>query len=66
MKFERAGKAPDREEQVRSLNEYLDRFDLRGGSHRGYVRIFNQGDDPGFDWNKGDACTAKATRATSA
>ena len=68
MKFERAGKAHDREEQVRSLNEYLDRFDLRGGSHRGYVRIFNQGDDPGFDWNKGGRLYTSqvATRATSA
>src|SRR4029077_3184664 len=53
MKFERAGKALELEQQVRSLNEFLDRFDLRGGSHRGYVRIFNQGDDPAFNWNKG-------------
>jgi hypothetical protein len=53
MRFERAGKALELEQQVRELNEFLDRFDLRGGSHRGYVRIFNQGDDEGFDWNKG-------------
>jgi hypothetical protein len=26
---------------------------IRGGSHRGYVRIFNIGDDPGFNWDKG-------------
>jgi hypothetical protein len=53
MRFERVGKAQQLEQQVRDLNEFLDRFDLRGGSHRGYVRIFNQGDHPSFDWNKG-------------
>jgi hypothetical protein len=53
MKFERTGKALELEEQVRDLNNFLDGFDLRGGSHRGYVRIFNQGDHPSFDWSKG-------------
>jgi hypothetical protein len=53
MGFERTGKALELEQQVRELNEFLDRFDLRGGAHRGYVRIFNQGDDPSFNWNKG-------------
>ena len=53
MRFERAGKALELEQQVRELNEFLDGFDLRGGEHRGYVRGFNLGDDPSFDWNKG-------------
>jgi hypothetical protein len=53
MRFERTGKAQQLEQQVRELNEFLDRFDLRGGSHRGYLRVFNQGDHPSFDWNKG-------------
>ena len=53
MPFDRTGKALLLEQQVRELNEFLDGFDLRGGSHRGYVRIFNQGDHPAFDWNKG-------------
>ena len=53
MRFDRTPKALQLERQVRELNEFLDRFDLRGGSHRGYVRIFNQGDHPSFDWNKG-------------
>lgn len=53
MRFDRTPKALQLEQQVRELNEFLDRFDLRGGSHRGYVRIFNQGDHPSFDWNKG-------------
>jgi hypothetical protein len=53
MKFERAGKGLQLEQQLRHLNNFLDGVDLRGGSHRGYVRIFNQGDHSGFDWNKG-------------
>ena len=53
MRFERAGKAKELEQQVRDLNEFLDRFDIGGGSHRGYIRVFNQGDHPSFDWNKG-------------
>jgi hypothetical protein len=53
MRFERTGKAKELEQQVRDLNEFLDRFDIRGGSHRGYIRVFNQGDQPSFDWNKG-------------
>ncbi|MGB8629889.1 MAG: hypothetical protein WCD69_10920 [Xanthobacteraceae bacterium] len=53
MRFERTGKAKELEQQVRDLNEFLDRFDIGGGSHRGYIRVFNQGDNPCFDWNKG-------------
>ncbi|HEX3524957.1 MAG TPA: hypothetical protein VHT52_23085, partial [Stellaceae bacterium] len=41
------------EQDVRELNTFLGRFDLRGGVHSGFVRIFNQGDDEEFDWNKG-------------
>jgi hypothetical protein len=53
MRFERSGKASELEQQVRDLNEFLDRFDLCWGSHRGYIRVFNHGDHPSFDWNKG-------------
>jgi hypothetical protein len=53
MRFERTGKAKELEQQVRDLNEFVDRFDICGGSHRGYIRVFNQGDHPSFDWNKG-------------
>ncbi|MDB5602133.1 MAG: hypothetical protein JWN71_4177 [Xanthobacteraceae bacterium] len=38
---------------VQRLNEFLDATEIRGGVHRGYVRIFNNGDAPGFAWNKG-------------
>jgi hypothetical protein len=66
MKFERAGKGLQLEQQLRHLNNFLDGVDLRGGSHRGYVRIFNQGDHSGFDWNRVAASTAKETTVTSA
>jgi hypothetical protein len=41
------------EEAVRELNEFLDSFELRGGTHRGYLRVFNNGDHPDFAWNMG-------------
>jgi hypothetical protein len=28
-------------------------FDLQGGIHRGYIRVFNNGDHPNFNWNMG-------------
>jgi hypothetical protein len=53
MPFERTPLTEELQEQVRELNEFFDRFELRGGTHRGFIRVFNQGDDPDFDWNKG-------------
>jgi hypothetical protein len=53
MKFEENTWTTFREDQVRRLNEFFDRFELRGGTHRGYIRVFNMGDQPGFDWDKG-------------
>ena len=41
------------EEQVRELNAFLDRHEFLGGVHRGFVRAFNNGDNPHFNWNKG-------------
>ncbi|TAL82094.1 MAG: hypothetical protein EPN75_02925 [Beijerinckiaceae bacterium] len=41
------------EEEVRRLNKFLDGFDIRGAVHKGYRRIFNQGDVKGFDWDRG-------------
>lgn len=38
---------------VQRLNEFLATVEIRGGIHRGYVRGFNNGDAPDFDWNKG-------------
>jgi hypothetical protein len=53
MKFDRTHQTDKIENDVRELNEFLDQFELRGGTHRGFNRIFNQGDDPEFNWNRG-------------
>ena len=41
------------EAEVKALNAFLDKFEIVGGGFHGFVRIFNQGDEEGFDWNKG-------------
>jgi hypothetical protein len=41
------------EAEIRELNEFLDKVDSRGGVHRGYVRVFNNGDDKAFSWGAG-------------
>jgi hypothetical protein len=41
------------EAEVKELNELLDKVDIRGGAHRGYVRLYNNGDDPAFSWCAG-------------
>jgi hypothetical protein len=53
MRFDPTPLTDKLEAQMRELNEFFDRFQLRGGIHRGFVRIFNEGDVPGFHWNKG-------------
>jgi hypothetical protein len=41
------------ERSLKELNRFLDQFELRGGIHRGYIRVFNNGDHPKFNWNMG-------------
>jgi hypothetical protein len=41
------------EKQLKELNAFFDGFDLQGGTHRGYLRVFNNGDHPKFNWNMG-------------
>lgn len=53
MKFEQTPTTKRLEDQVRRLNEFLDAHVIRGGTHRGFERQFNNGDQPLFDWNKG-------------
>ncbi len=53
MKIERTPEVERLEADVKRLNEFLDGFTLAGGTHRGYFRVFNLGDQPGFAWNKG-------------
>ncbi len=53
MRFDPTPETERLEAEVKRLNEFLDGFDIRGGTHRGFRRIFNQGDQPGFAWDKG-------------
>jgi hypothetical protein len=53
MEFERDRFVPIIEDQVKELNEFFAQQKLRGGSHHGYVRIYNNGDNPRFHWNMG-------------
>jgi hypothetical protein len=41
------------EADVRELNEFLERQQIEGGVHHGYIRIYQNGDAAGFDWNYG-------------
>jgi hypothetical protein len=53
MEFERDHIVTLIEGQVKELNEFFARQKLRGGSHHGYVRVYNNGDNPRFHWNMG-------------
>lgn len=53
IKFEFTPKTGKLKHQVRRINEFLDRCVIRGGTHRYFVRQFNNGDAPDFNWNKG-------------
>lgn len=54
MKFAPSDLSMRLEAEVRELNEYLATQTFGGGCvHRGYLRIFQNGDDPLFDWNRG-------------
>ena len=47
------------EQQMRELNLFLSGFELRPYRFTGLVRIFNEGDTPSFDWNKGGRLYAR-------
>lgn len=53
MPFTRTPKVERIEEEVRFINSFLEGVDIQGGSHRGFYTVYNMGDVPGVDWNKG-------------
>jgi hypothetical protein len=54
MKFEETDLSRKLDAEVRELNEYLAKQSFGGGCvHRGYVRIFQNGDDQHFNWDRG-------------
>lgn len=53
MEFARTPPVQRIEEQVRRINEFWEGVELKGGTHQGFYRVFNMGDHPSFNWNKG-------------
>lgn len=53
MRFEATAHTEKLEKQLKALNAFFDGFELQGGIHRGYLRVFNNGDHPKFSWNMG-------------
>ena len=41
------------EYDLKRFNVFLDGFEIDGGNHRGYTRIFNNGSSDGYSWDKG-------------
>lgn len=46
-------KAVELEEVITGLNAFIAQFDIRGGTHHGYIREFNCGDHASFAWDLG-------------
>ena len=53
MQFEETEQTRALTEQVHSLNEYLIDHSLEGGNFNGYIRGFNEGNHPAFNWDRG-------------
>ncbi len=53
MPYVHTPKSSKLEADVRELNEFLARQHIEGGVHHGYIRIFQNGDQAGFNWNYG-------------
>jgi hypothetical protein len=53
MRYEHTEATRSSERALKELNAFFDTCDLRHGVHRGYIRVFNNGDDPAFNWNMG-------------
>jgi len=52
MQYTRTPLTDQLQSEVHELNEFLD-GKVDGGAYRGYIRIFNKGDDPDFEWRSG-------------
>ena len=53
MKIDRDATVLRLEQQVKQINNYLDKQQLEEAIFCGYHRVFNMGDSPVFCWNKG-------------
>jgi hypothetical protein len=53
MEIDNTNKVTALERTIIDLNDFLDEFDIGGGTHRGYYRQFECGDHEQFEWNLG-------------
>jgi hypothetical protein len=53
LAFQRTAQTDRMEKDVHELNKFLADHSIEGGIHRGYRRIFNQGDRQPYRWDKG-------------
>jgi hypothetical protein len=53
MKVERSATTETLENEVRELNEFLKLQEIGNGRHEGYLRRFQNGDHPDFNWDLG-------------
>jgi hypothetical protein len=53
MEIDYTNKVTALERTIIELNDFLDEFDIGGGTHRGYYRQFECGDHQQFEWNLG-------------
>jgi hypothetical protein len=53
IKIARGGGLAAMEQEIKNLNDFIDQFTIRGGTHRGYIRVFNCSDHRAFNWNLG-------------
>jgi hypothetical protein len=53
MEFKRTPRTQKLEGRVKELNAFIANHLIRGATHRWFRRIFHEGDQPQFDWNKG-------------
>jgi hypothetical protein len=53
MQFEETDQTRALTQQVQHLNEYLIDHSLEGGNFNGYIRGFNEGNHPAFNWDRG-------------
>jgi hypothetical protein len=53
MRKQKSDTAQRLRRDLQEINSFLDGIHLEGGKHAGYRRIFNEGDRPGFNWDKG-------------
>ena len=63
MPFEPTPTSLRLEEELHRLNCFLDGFTLQGGTHHGYIRLFNLGDLEDFSWDKGGRLYSQGGRS---